>query len=884
MKTIKKRKNRRQVRRCSSCGKAGHNRSTCQGEKIGDNQKGKKPDKPSSLNLYIHHVSSDPAKSEHIVDLKKNNAWTEVQTVHPQYEKALPYHYYHEQTFENSSKGSGNLCSFGSGARPCTDSVKLGLVRNEELNLKNTAENSINNANNSYSEKQNPTRLNFAPKSENRAFTTLKNSKPKRKNKFKTVQNNLLKSKEAISGFNNRLARNTRGFFKMYFPIQRTAISLVVFSLIIFAPTQARTYYQNLKSTSQTIADSSINGFSALKDSTTSMLNGDFNSASNSLSVSLNDFNSAVQKMNNSHRLAQKIISYIPILNEKIADRQNLLLAGQNIALGNADLLEVINKLQSQTSSTLTITKSVQIVKQDISQALDDYQIALDLLNSSDVSAVPAEYREQFKQFKALFGAFVSDLQEISNSAFAINEIFGGQGLRRYLLMFQNPHELRPTGGFMGSFALLELKNGKIINLEIPAGGTYDVKGQLTKYVEPPAPMLLVNSRWHMHDANWFPDFPASAEKIMWFYQHSREITVDGVIAINADVLNRVLNLTGPILDESRSLVITSEDAIETIQKVVEHGSDKKINKPKQIIADLAPKFIDYFKNLSGYNILPILHNLQDALAKKEIQLYFIDKKTQQIIEDFGWAGKIIKNDNTSQDYLMVVNTNLLGEKSDAVITQKISHQAEIQPNGTVIDTVSISRTHSGNVGEEFYGKTNIDYLRLYVPQGSQLIDSGGFSWISDKYLNSPEVWYEKDQLLQSIEKEIGIDPISGTRITEEFEKTAFGNWVVTEPGKSSVAYFKYKLPFKITIEQIRPKSKWIGSFFDYGYDKTNYQFIVQKQSGINSAFESQVIFPFGWNPFWYDGQGITGANNGATIGPIILESDKLWTLMMKKE
>ena len=40
----------------------------------------------------------------------------------------------------------------------------------------------------------------------------------------------------------------------------------------------------------------------------------------------------------------------------------------------------------------------------------------------------------------------------------------------------------------------------------------------------------------------------------------------------------------------------------------------------------------------------------------------------------------------------------------------------------------------------------------------------------------------------------IGIDNKTGTRITAEFGKTVFGNWVTTNPGGESEIYFIYKL------------------------------------------------------------------------------------------
>jgi len=96
----------------------------------------------------------------------------------------------------------------------------------------------------------------------------------------------------------------------------------------------------------------------------------------------------------------------------------------------------------------------------------------------------------------------------------ALLEILGHEQWQRYLVVFTNNNELRGVGGFMGSYALLDVDRGRIKNLEIPAGGTYDSQGNLLVYMASPKPLQLINPRWEFQDANWWPDFPTTAEKI----------------------------------------------------------------------------------------------------------------------------------------------------------------------------------------------------------------------------------------------------------------------------------------------------------------------------------------------------------------------------------
>src|SRR3989344_1917502 len=404
-------------------------------------------------------------------------------------------------------------------------------------------------------------------------------------------------------------------------PKHLAGVALIILFLL-FVPARTRTYYFDLKSTASQIADTSAAGFSSLHDSTTALMNGTLEGAQESLTGALQNFNQAVNVLNSKHRFLQTVISAVPILNGEIRSRQKLITAGQEISLGNTYLLKGLSEIRLSTSS---LTKNLALLGSHLTYSLPHYQTALTDLNKVNSDILPFEYQSTFKEFRILFNAYVGDLEKIAKLNGAVQEIFGGQGLRRYLLVFQNPDELRPTGGFMGSFALLDVKDGEIVKIDIPAGGSYDLQGQLTEYLTPPAPLLLSNKRWEFQDANWFPDFPASAQKILWFYRHGRGSSADGVIAINSSVLSRLLSITGPIAEQNRNVVISKANALATIQNIVEYGPEKKENKPKQGLSDLAPLFIDNFKKMNARQILPLLPNLQEALQEKEIQSYFTD-------------------------------------------------------------------------------------------------------------------------------------------------------------------------------------------------------------------------------------------------------------------
>lgn len=824
-------KKKPQLRRCKTCQKVGHNKSTCP-----EFFSVPKAPEHGSVKFFFHHLPTTPLQSAHVVNLKNErpSVWDNVQTVSPEPAPApLP---------------------------PLFDPAPVRPAKIVK------------------------TKKTFTPR--------VKTNRQKPGAIFRSTAFIVEKPIKEITGYLRDITslnywrlswQGAVRDLRQILPWRRLAKITAVFALLLVVPPEANSYYRNLKLTTASIADNSTAGFAYLQESTGAILGANIPEAQRSIENALEKFSLAVDTMQKKNRWLQNIISVLPLFGEAVESRQNIISAGEAIAMGNTYIIKGLSTVEEEADKN--ITDRVAIITDHLRAAIPNYKKSLNSLSQVKEETLPYEYQSAFRDFRGLFGALVNDFQNISDLGGTIQEIFGGDGLRRYLLVFQNPHELRPTGGFMGSFALLEINDGQITRLDVPAGGSYDLQGQLDEFLEPPAPLLLSNKRWEFQDANWFPDFPASAEKILWFYRHSRNITADGVIAINATVLERLLAVTGPVTDEKRNLALTASTALTAIQTVVEDGPEKAERKPKQILADLAPKFLEYFYNIKPNNLMPLLNNLEEALAQKEIQVYFTDEQTQKDMVSFGWGGNIAPT-ISGQDYLLVVNTNIQGQKSDKNIRQTISHQAVVGEDGSILDSVAVTREHLGiNDSDGLYDAPNIDYIRLYVPKGSELISASGFTWPEEAKFRAPDSWYKKDSLLLELEKEIKVDPRSGTRVTEEFGKTAFGNWIITEPGQATTVHFVYRLPFKaFSAADLAPDLEPWQKIFSAKNPTARYQLLAQKQSGAEGDLESQIIFPEGWTPIWSEGPNMMTAKNGAAMKKEVQKQDKIWSLIMKKE
>lgn len=866
-------KKRPQLRRCAFCDKPGHNKSTC-AQYLDSIIKPNFSSTPvAPIKFFIHHVSHPPVASAYVVNLKKevSPVWHNVATIAPEKNRNIDFNAAYEKIKQEiqSSKiiESKDIDQKIFATLPKPSEPKKLSETLPEPEIVDIVDNTI--VHESIQEETPITITSLPPE--------LLPKKIKKQFNW-SIKKSFNDCAQKLNSAAIELGQSVVSFVKENFVFQRLAIATVILMIILVVPGSANSYYQDIKLTKDKIAQDSTAGFLSLQNSTAALMHADLPTAQNSINDALSSFGSAVATMQNNHQFLQKIASVVPVLDDEVKSRQSLLLAGQKIAQGNTFFLKGMADSQADASSTLGAR--LEIFNSHLSAAIPNYKEALAYLDTVNLDSLPLAYQGPFKEFKIIFSAVLHDLQNLSDLNGAMKEIFGTQGQRRYLLVFQNPSELRPTGGFLGSIAIMDIKDGKIINLDVPAGGSYDIQGQLDQFVIPPTPLLLANKRWEFQDSNWFPDFPASAQKMMWFYRHSRNVTVDGVISINASVLERLLAITGPITDDKRGLTLSADSALPTIQQIVEEGPEKKDHKPKQILSDLAPQFIDHFKNSQPKDLIPLTISLQEALSKKEVQAYFTDQTAQLAVDQLGWSGKIL-NINDHQDYIAVFNTNIHGEKSDSKIKQTISHQAIVQDDGTITDTVTISRTHAGNAEEKLYGSINIDYIRLYVPKNSELISANGFTWPDENSFKVPDKTYKTDEFLSQVEKEIKIDERTGTRITEEFDKTAFGNWIITEPGQTSQIEFTYKLPFKLTDINQTSNNSW-QKMVDSKRARL-YQLIAQRQSGIDSLFESQIIFPSDWQPTYQEGDNVKLAKNGASITSFTLDTDHVWAVVMKK-
>jgi len=401
---------------------------------------------------------------------------------------------------------------------------------------------------------------------------------------------------------------------------------------------------------------------------------------------------------------------------------------------------------------------------------------------------------------------------------------------------------------------LLDISNGRVKNFFID--GIYNPDGQLKEKIVPPQPIQKISAAWSLHDSNWFADFPMSAKKAITFYEKTGGPTVDGVVTFTPALIKKMLAITGPIEMPEYEVTLDENNFTEVTQYEVEVDYDKEENEPKKILADLAPILLQKLLDKKDIeSISKIVQVLLLGLDEKHILIYSSNPELQRIVSQQGWSGEILPS---SCDYLSVINTNINGFKTDAVVEEKIEHGAEIQEDGSIVDTVTITRRHTGGNSEyEWFNKVNADYMRVYVPEGAKLLEASGHTREAHKQpLDYDALNFKRDADVEREERDMIIDPESGTRIYNEAGKTVFANWVYISPQEEVSVTYKYILPvrmFQVSIDGSNPVD--------------SYSLVFQKQSGsYGSLLESRIQYPSSYEIKWSFPENMEKGSDGVRI------------------
>lgn len=578
----------------------------------------------------------------------------------------------------------------------------------------------------------------------------------------------------------------------------------------------------------------------------------DYIGAKSKLESAVASFEQSKHELQNHGVVLNNILSLVP----QTQDAKNILDAATLASESGQDMIH-FSEFAKQVrfspegiESDSNTTELFGAMRRSLTLATDKLNQANQKLSKVAIGRLPNSREEEFLKLSEK----LSKAQSSLNSFQSVYEVVYGllMGQKNVLLVFENNNELRPGGGFMGTFGRFSFDNGKIKNLHISS--IYDLDGQLKKNIIPPNPVLYVNTRWFLRDSNWFVDFTENAKKISSFYELEGGETPDVVIAMTPDVITSLLEITGPVSIPTYNVELSADNFVEKAQAVSTMSDSSSLNTPKQVLADFFPILIQKISELPSEQMPKIFSSLSEQLQRKQITLFSRDENLQKLLAEFNWAGIVAKTD---RDYLQVNLSNLGGTKTDRDLKITQNLVSSIDSSGQVTNKLTITIK---NPLPKLPQTQHTAFVRVLVPEGSVLVDSEGFTKMPESPKPSP--FAETDEDVLQWEKSTVKNLVTGTLMGTEADKSFFANWIVIPGEEEKVISFSYKLPF--TVQKL-----------------DRYSLSVQKQMGSqDAALIYNINFPgrtIEWKNFEQAEIG-----QGSSVISTVLDKDRFFGIVLK--
>ena len=322
--------------------------------------------------------------------------------------------------------------------------------------------------------------------------------------------------------------------------------------------------------------------------------------------------------------------------------------------------------------------------------------------------------------------------------------LLGTNGERTYLILWQNDKELRPTGGFITAYSIVKVNKGKFE--PVNSDDIYQLDKKFNSKIPSPEPIkkyLPLVPYWNLRDMNLSPDFKTSMDT---FYQNYSTIKnappIDGIISVDTYPLVGLLKVMGQLGvsgfgnysadNDSRcncpNVIYQLESYADVAGPIVwDDISGKIVYKPPH--ADNRKAFLGPLMNTLVANAMgqpkdklsSLFQVGWDSLTQKHVLFWMKDAQVQKAVESFNVAGRI---QDTTGDFLAINDTNFAGAKSNLYVQENVTLNVEQSKTGS---TNSLTIKYSNP--QKYDGWLNgpyRDWIRVYVPAGSTLVDSTG--------------------------------------------------------------------------------------------------------------------------------------------------------------
>lgn len=320
--------------------------------------------------------------------------------------------------------------------------------------------------------------------------------------------------------------------------------------------------------------------------------------------------------------------------------------------------------------------------------AHDDASAATATLDAAPDSFMPRVVARARWDAQAQADRLSTDLDGIASLLEGAAAFGGAHGPERYLVLAQNPAELRGTGGIWGAYAIMTLDHGRAqvsgarptqTLRDFPAGR---VRAPSDDYARNYAEYGAAGSWQNM---NMTPDLPAAARAALANYALGEGRHLDGVFAVDPFALQALMQVTGPIHVPGVGTISADNVVDVTTNRVYKKvpGATQR----KDLLGSAAAVVFARFLGMDEHGIAR-LHAISGAVADGHLRIYSTDPTIEGGLAALGANGALAQ---PVGDIAGVTVVNGSGSKVDFYASRSVDYDIQLGGTGEAIDTATVT-------------------------------------------------------------------------------------------------------------------------------------------------------------------------------------------------
>jgi len=504
----------------------------------------------------------------------------------------------------------------------------------------------------------------------------------------------------------------------------------------------------------------------------------------------------------------------------------HLLNAGEALTQAGDYFIQFVDQAKRSSEKLFTPKVQGQSATGELNEAYENYFIpafaqlnqANERVQSVEAGAFPKDLQSTVLKAQNDLAELVNVLTEFHDRFPLMLKFLGDNTPQRFLVLLENNNESRPGGGFIGSYMIVDLNDGYLDGMSFH--DVYDLDNRYHEEIIPPAEVAQLTNNWRFRDANTSPDMTVSATQAAWFLEKEGGPGVNHVVTLDLEFVSRLLDLTGPVKIDALPIALAS-DNFSTILSYMVEAKLSGATTPKMVLKEFIDQVQIQLKEKKPW--LELAQLMQEMSRSKHLAVYSKDTQTNDFFNEFGLSG-MAPAPNDREDAFMLIHTTI-GNKTDAYLTQEIEHNTVINENGSLLDQVTVTRTHQwsdferlrlknllagfGFTKNELWlidllgGAPNHSIMRVYVPHGARLVSVSG--------LNRADIQTVYDQ-------DLGLDYFTFSSIVQ--------------PGSTTTFQLSYELPFQLSFEPLDEYRLTILK--QPGDSRTTFTKVIEGNTGLN--------------------------------------------------